>query len=108
MDKVSEDLFKKKIDEEKFFRKLFDAKYIKDQAEKNKETMIERMHIIYNEKDDLQNFKGTAWGMYNAVADYISNSVPLRKTSTYQENKLDRFFGGDYILETSQQILMAA
>lgn len=108
MDKVSEDLFKKKIDEEKFFRKLFNSKYIKDWAEKSKETTIERMHIIYNEKDDLQNFKGTAWGMYNAVADYISNSVPLRKTSTYQENKLDRFFGGDYILETAQQILMVA
>lgn len=108
MDKVAEDLFKKKIDEEKFFRKLFDAKYIKDQAEKNKEIMIERMHILYNEKDDLQNFKGTAWGMYNAVADYISNSVPFRKTSTYQENKLDRFFGGDYILETAQNVLMAA
>lgn len=108
MDKVAEDLFQKKIDEEKFFRKLFDAKYIKDQAEKNKETMIERMHIIYTEKDDLQNFKGSAWGMYNAVADYLSNAVPLRKTSTYQENKLDRFFGGDYILETAQNILMAA
>ena len=108
MDKVAEDLFKKKIDEEKFFRNLFNAKGIKDQAEKNKEIMVERMHIIFNEKDDLQNFKGTAWGMYNAVADYISNTVPLRKTSTYQENKLDRFFVGDYILQTTQNILMAA
>lgn len=108
MDDVAENLYQKKIDEELFFRKLFDAKYIKDQAEKNKETMIERMHIIYTEKDDLQNFKGSAWGMYNAVADYLSNSIPLRQTKTYQENKLDRFFGGDYILQTAQNILMAA
>lgn len=108
MDDVAENLYQKKIDEELFFRKLFDAKYIKDQAEKNKETMIERMHIIYTEKDDLRNFKGSAWGMYNAVADYLSNSIPLRQTKTYQENKLDRFFGGDYILQTAQNILMAA
>ena len=108
MDETAEELYQKKIDEEKFFRRLFEAKYIKDQAEKNKETMIERMHIIYNEKDDLQNFRGTGWGIYNAVADYISNAEPLRKTSTYQQNKLDRFLVGDYMLKTAQDILMAA
>jgi phage/plasmid-like protein (TIGR03299 family) len=28
---------------------------------------------ILTQKDDLQNFKGTAWGAYNATADYRSN-----------------------------------
>ena len=97
-----------KINEEKFFRRLFEADYIKGQCEKNKELIIERIHTIYNEKDDLQNFKGNAWGMYNAVADYVSNALPFRQTSTYKENKLNQFFVGSPILQSAQKILMAA
>ena len=102
MNKVAEEMVQKRINEEIFFRKLFHEDY------GNKEKMIERMHIIYNEKDDLQNFRGTAWGMYNAIADYCSNTVPLRKTSTYAENKLQTSLFGNNLLEKAQEILMVA
>lgn len=107
MDKVAEELAQKKINEEKFFRKLFEKNNF-SLCEKNIEQVIERMHIIYNEKDDLQNFRGTAWGMYNAVADYISNAVPFRNTETYQENKMKKFCSGYPMLSTAQDLLMAA
>ena len=87
---------------------MFNADYIKGQCEKNKELIVERIHTIYTEKDDLQNFKGNAWGLYNAVADYVSNALPFRQTSTYKENKMNQFFVGNPILEASQKILMAA
>lgn len=105
MNDMAEKLYQVKIDEEIFFRNLFDKS---NMAEKNKEEMIERIHLIYNEKDDLQNFKGTGWGMYNAISDYISNTTPLRMTKTYNENKLVGFFDGNKLLETSQQLLMVA
>ena len=41
---------------------------------------------IYNHKDDIQKFHGTAYGVLNAVADYMVHFEPLRKTKTYQEN----------------------
>lgn len=107
MDKVAEELAQKKINEEKFFRKLFEKNTF-SLCEKNIEQVIERMHIIYNEKDDLQNFRGTAWGMYNAVADYVSNAVPFRNTETYQENKMKKFCSGYPMLSTAQGLLMAA
>ena len=107
MDKVAEELAQKKINEEKFFRKLFEKNTF-SLCEKNIEQVIERMHIIYNEKDDLQNFRGTAWGMYNAVADYVSNAVPFRNTETYQENKMKKFCSGYPMLSTAQDLLMAA
>ena len=88
MNDVAEKLYQIKIDEETFFRNLFDKS---NMAEKNKEEMVERIHLIYNEKDDLQNFKGTGWGMYNAIADYVSNTVPLRMTKTYNENFNSQF-----------------
>lgn len=105
MNDMAEKLYQVKIDEEIFFRNLFDKS---NMAEKNKEEMVERIHLIYNEKDDLQNFKGTGWGMYNAIADYVSNTVPLRMTKTYNENKLVGFFDGNKLLETSQELLMVA
>lgn len=105
MNDMAEKLYQVKIDEEAFFRRLFDNS---NMAEKNKEEMIERIHIIYNQKDDLQNFKGTGWGMYNAIADYVSNTTPLRMTKTYNENKLVGFFDGNKLLETSQELLMVA
>lgn len=105
MNDMAEKLYQVKIDEEAFFRKLFDKS---NMAEKNKEETIERIHLIYNEKDDLQNFKGTGWGMYNAIADFVSNTIPLRMTKTYNENKLVGFFDGNKLLETSQELLMVA
>lgn len=109
MDKMGEtawEMASKKINEEAFFRRLFEN-YDK-RGDKAKERIVERVHIIYNEKDDLQNFKGSAWGMYNAVADFVSNTVPQRKTSVSEDKKLSEFFDGYALLEQSQKLLMAA
>lgn len=63
---------------------------------------------IYNDKDDLQNFRGTKWGMYNAVADYWSNSAPLRNAPTYKENKMNQFITNSPLLYKAQSLLMVA
>lgn len=107
MDDLAEKLATKKINEEKFFRKLFE-KNPTNLCEKNKEQAIERMHIIFNEKEDLQNFRGSAWGMYNAVADFVSNTTPFRNTVTYKENKMSQFCSGYAMLNTAQDLLMVA
>lgn len=110
IDKMQEtawELASKKINEEKFFRKLFE-KNPTNLCEKNKEQAIERMHLIYTQKEDLQNFRGSAWGMYNAVADFVSNTTPFRNTATYQENKMNQFCNGYAMLTTAQDLLMVA
>lgn len=107
MPTLAEQMAWKKIDEENFFRTLFE-KNPTNIADKNKKRTIEMIHDIYNNKDDLANFKGSAWGMYNAVADFVSNSEPFRKTSTFKENKLDKFFDGYKLLNECQNILMVA
>lgn len=108
MEETAEELAMKKVNEEAFFRQLFETPKITWLGDKNKEQLIERLHIIYNEKDDLQNFKGTAWGMYNAVADFCSNTIPFRNTSTIKESKMNDFFGGHRLLEVTQDLLMVA
>ncbi|GHV84163.1 hypothetical protein AGMMS50212_15030 [Spirochaetia bacterium] len=61
---------------------------------------------ILRQKDDLQNFKGTAWGVYNAVADYRSNAEPKRRTATYADHKMAQFLDGDEILNKAQEIIL--
>ena len=99
------ELYNKKINEDKFFRELYEKSTL---AEKSKQEMVTRIFTIYKEKDDLQNFKGTGWGLYNAVADYISNTTPLRQTKTFEEKKLASFFDGHQLLQTAQGLLLAA
>lgn len=94
----------KKVREEEFFKALFDSSKM---AEQNKEQMITSIHNLYHNKADLANFKGTAWGLYNAVADHVSNSDPIRMTRGYKERKLADFFDGYKLLETAQKILVA-
>jgi len=61
---------------------------------------------MLEQKDDLQNFKGTAWGAYSALADYRSNAQPKRKTATYADHKMAMFLDGDPIMNQAQEIIM--
>ena len=105
MKDVAGDMARKIINEEQFFRALFDTTY---RAEKSKEELVLRIHDIYHKKDDLANFRGTAWGMYNAVADFVSNGEPLRKMRNYEQTKLAGFFDGYRLLNKAQDILLSA
>lgn len=61
---------------------------------------------LLKQKNDLQNFKGSAWGAYSAIADYRSNTEPRRKTATYADNKMAMFLNGDPIMNQAQEIIM--
>jgi len=75
------------------------------QLKYNKEVK-ELIKKLFKKKDDLQNFKGSAWGAYSAIADYRSNAEPKRKTATYAESKMARFIDGDPIMQQAQEIIM--
>ena len=60
---------------------------------------------LFKTKDDLQNFKGTGWGVFSAIADFRSNGEPKRKTKTYGEAKMARFIDGDEVMNQAQKII---
>ena len=70
-----------------FITKMFP---IKEDASERRISNIERQRKalaeIYNHKDDIQRFHGTAYGVLNAVADYMVHFLPARQTKNYQEN----------------------
>ena len=108
MEETAEELAAVKINQDKFFAMFTDALRKQSYSDKSSEEITDRIITIYNEKDDLQNFIGTGWGMYNAVADYCSNTVALRRTKNENERKLVDFFDGSKLLQLSQDVLMAA
>ena len=101
----AEKLALQKVNEEKFFKELMKKL---DLTDKSKEIIALSIADIYKNKEDLQNFRGTKWGLYNAVCDYVSNGEPLRKTSTGKDWKMAGFMDGYSMINNAQNILMAA
>jgi len=97
----------KKVNIGKVLDRLFPAskEMSKRQLESNREVK-ETIKGLLKKKDDLQNFKGTAWGAYSAIADYRSNAQPKRKTETYADSKMAMFLDGDSVMNEAQEIIM--
>lgn len=102
---MAEWMARKLINEEQFFKTLFETSHMN---QKHSEELVLTVHDLYHTKDDLANFRGTAWGMYNAVADYVSNGEPIRKTKNAEQKKLEGFFDGYSLLTKAQNILLSA
>jgi phage/plasmid-like protein (TIGR03299 family) len=97
----------KKVNIAKVLDRLFPASRDMSirQLKSNREVK-ETIKDLLKRKDDLQNFKGTAWGAYSAIADYRSNAQPKRKTETYADSKMAMFLDGDSVMNEAQEIIM--
>lgn len=102
---LADEMARKKVNEEAFFRKLFSTLKMGDQA---KEEATAQIAFLHRDKPDLQNFKGTAWGLYNAVADFASHVEPARPNPTTKDRKMQKFMEGESILTAAERILRAA
>jgi phage/plasmid-like protein (TIGR03299 family) len=97
----------KKVNIGKVLERLFpvSAEMSKRQLQSNREVK-ELIKNLLRKKDDLQNFKGTAWGAYSAIADYRSNAQPKRRTETYADSKMAMFLDGDPVMKEAQEIIL--
>ena len=77
-----------KIDTSMLERYLNSAFKINEEDSRAKTAQVFRRDEFmqaYNQ-DDNANFRGTAWGIINALADYSTHKTPLRKTESIEEN----------------------
>ena len=74
---------------------------VRGRIEEKRDTILD----LFTTKDDLQNFRGTGWGLYNAVADYVSNRDPLRSTKTFQERRFMSLLTDHATLQTAQELI---
>lgn len=90
-DGLASELFNVKISiasAERVAEKLFPCTE-KDGNTKQQRALEARQELlaIYKNDDDLQNFRGTGWGLMNAYADYATHVEPQRKAENWQEGK---------------------
>ena len=107
LERFAAELAGKKVNIGKVLDRLFPASTVMSsrQVQANREVK-EIIKTLFKRKDDLQNFRGTAWGAYNAIADYRSNAEPKRKTATWADHKMAMFLDGDPIMKEAQDIIM--
>lgn len=82
---------------------IFDELYPIDSNDSNrkKTNIISMKENIFNkyQSADISKFKGTAWGVINAVTDFAAHTAPARVTDTFQENNWGRIIGGHPIVD---------
>ena len=62
---------------------------------------------LYNNKDDIQNYKGTNFGIISAVSDYLSHAVPKRISKGTIDNTFINNIEGNILLERARLLLTA-
>lgn len=64
----------------------------------NVQEIKDAFYVCYN-MPDIAKFKGTQYGVINAMSDMVGHSAPARKTATYQENNWGRIMVGHPFLD---------
>ena len=63
---------------------------------------------ILDFKPDLEAFRTTGWGFYNALADFESHSSPLRSSTSFKAKKFASFLDGNNTkLEEAEKLLVS-
>ena len=57
--------------------------------------------------DDLGNFRGTAFGVVNAVSNFVNNAAPLRMTDSYFGNLFQKVTDGHPLLDKAYELVNA-
>ena len=92
----------------KFIEELFPVD--DDLTERRKNNIYElrdRLYACYDKTSDLQKFKGTAWGILNAVSDFVGHAEPRRNTPTFVENRFDKIVTGHPVFDKAAELLAA-
>jgi phage/plasmid-like protein (TIGR03299 family) len=96
----------KKVNIARVLDRLFPAtKAMSSRQVKANHEVKELIKTLFKQKDDLQNFRGTAWGAYQAIADYRSNAEPKRRTAAWADRKMAMFLDGDPVMKDAQDII---
>ena len=100
---TAEKLADKKVTEAEM-EAIFDAIYpIKEDDSNRKKNNVldlkENFFRCYN-MEDIAQFKGTAWGVVNAVSDLVCHYAPARMTEKYQENNWGKIMTGHPMMDS--------
>ena len=101
LSEFAEELAKKEVDDfqlKSILNGLFPVTEKSSELQKRRaEESKEAFYICYA-APDLDRFRGTAWGVVNAVADLVDHSLPHKNTANYAENNFAKSAEGHPLL----------
>lgn len=97
---------------EKILKQVFgDEDAFKDQPARQRRIVLlkDRLIEVYEGRDDLQNFRGTEWGLYNAFADVAAHARPTfaKDRTAAKERLFLSYVEGNALLKAAQAALAA-
>ena len=72
---------------------------------KNRKKCREEFYVCYF-APDLENLRGTVWGVLNAMSDFAMHMPPLKQTERYAENNFARLLDGHPLIDKAAAIAM--
>jgi phage/plasmid-like protein (TIGR03299 family) len=78
------------------------------QKEDNIISLRNELWTRYSEAPDIDKFRGTQWGMINAVSDFVTHRRPFKMTDTYQENLFRDVVDGHEEMDRAMRLLKVA
>lgn len=113
LEKFAEELHKKTITKkqlEAILTQVYgDESEFKDQKMKQERIsrLKNRLITVYNDTTDLQNHRGTAWGLYNAFADVAGHGTPTNNKGEVRERRFLSYIDGNKLLSLAQRAILA-
>jgi len=85
-----------------------EADFVEQPMKQNRIVALKtRLLTVYNDREDLQNFRGTAWGLYNAASDVAAHGTPTFNTGNVRERRFLSYIGGNELLKDMQKAIEA-
>ena len=108
MTKKAEKYAKRRITRSEFMmmtNELFGEEDLQTDRQKGNALHLKGQFMEALRRPDLENFKSTAWHMFNAMGDFASHMTPVRKTRNWEENRLISFMdGNEWLLKTEKML----
>ena len=109
VEKKYEKLAMKKLSQiqfENFLKQLFPVTEEEQNSRREYTQMQSRVGVAKcYEADDLANFKGTAFGVVNAVSDFVAHGKPMRMTDSYFGNLFGKVMNGHPVLDKAVELV---
>lgn len=84
---------------DKILAEMFPVKEDDTERKKNSVQAVKNEFMVCYFAPDILKFKGTGWGVVNAMADMVGHCEPRRNTDTYRENNWGRIMDGHAMMD---------
>jgi phage/plasmid-like protein (TIGR03299 family) len=102
LNEYAEQLAKVKVTDEELksiLAEMFPVEEDDTNRKKSSAEQAKESYMICYFAPDIEKFRGTAWGVVNAMADMVGHSTPLRRTKNYAENQWGRIMDGHMLMD---------